>query len=173
MKKLPDLDLLRSLFIYKGGKLYWLSSGSGRKTGVPAGWIDERSKKNKSTSYIKIEINGSVFYAHRLIWKIVYGCDPDGEIDHIDGNGLNSKIENLRDVSQSVNQRNAKLRINNTSGKMGVSFNKKSGKWVARGSAPRNKTRPFLGYFLLLDDAIKAREDWEKEQGDFTDRGND
>lgn len=34
---------------------------------------------------------------HRMVWFWVYGKWPKGQIDHVDENPLNNRIENLRD----------------------------------------------------------------------------
>ena len=51
------------------------------------------------------------------------------EIDHIDGNPCNNKIENLRLANHSENMRNAKTRIDNKSGVKGISWCKSKNKW--------------------------------------------
>jgi hypothetical protein len=57
----------------------------------------------------------------------------DGEfIDHINGNKLDNKLSNLRIVDGSGNQRNRKINSNNTSGVVGVSFNRSTKTWNAR-----------------------------------------
>ena len=118
---------LKELFDYDGENLIWRNplKHSPVRVGDVAGWVDPRG-------YRTIIIKRKPYYSHRLIWFLVYGDWPKNEIDHIDQNPLNNKIENLRDVSKSINQRNAKKRINNTSGITGVSWDKVSGKWMVR-----------------------------------------
>lgn len=92
--------------------------------------------------YNQIMIDCYPRLAHRLAWLYVYGSFPEKEgknfIDHIDGNRANNAIENLKEVSQSQNNRNAQIRCDNTSNVVGVyrhSNRRKSGKiipyWVA------------------------------------------
>lgn len=52
-------------------------------------------------------------------------------VDHADGNGLNNTKENLRLATWSDNMRNRRKASNNTSGYIGVSWHKPSGKWWA------------------------------------------
>ena len=74
---------------------------------------------------------------------------------------------NLRICTIAENSRNQTLAINNTSGVVGVRFNKNVNKWTAR--LYINKKRMFLGYFVSKEDAIKARKDGEeKYYGEFS-----
>ncbi len=50
-----------------------------------------------------------LFY-HQAVWLVCHGRWPKGEIDHIDGDRLNNRIENLRDVSSRQNMLNVLLR---------------------------------------------------------------
>jgi len=65
-----------------------------------------------------------MYAIHRIAWKMHYGVDPNGVIDHIDGNKLNNRIVNLRDVTQVENLYNAVRRSDNTTGYKGVVFSK-------------------------------------------------
>lgn len=59
--------------------------------------------------------------AHRIVWILFHGSiEYDQYIDHIDGNALNNRIDNLRIVTQSMNNRNTAMKSNNKSGKTGV-----------------------------------------------------
>ena len=119
--------------------------------------------KHRRTHYRVIGADGGHYKAHRLAWLYVYGKLPDDQIDHEDGNGLNNSISNLRDVSNSGNQKNARLRLDNTSGVAGVSFYKSKNKWLARINT--NSGRKCLGYFADIEDAIAARRAAEAEHG--------
>ena len=46
-----------------------------------------------------------LFY-HQAVWIMCHGDYPKGEIDHIDGDRLNNRIENLREVTPSENDMN-------------------------------------------------------------------
>lgn len=67
---------------------------------------------------------------HRLVFLYHKGYLPE-YIDHVDGDGLNNKIENLREATHSQNMHNAKKSINNNSGASvkGVYRYGKQGKW--------------------------------------------
>lgn len=71
--------------------------------------------------YWQISISNKIKLAHRVIWEMFNGpiTDLSLAIDHIDGDKLNNKIENLRLVSKSLNSRNRK-RNKKSSGVLGV-----------------------------------------------------
>lgn len=54
----------------------------------------------------QLRLDGKLYYMHRLAWLYVHGEWPVGVIDHIDGNPLNNRLSNLRDVTQGVNLQN-------------------------------------------------------------------
>lgn len=82
--------------------------------------------------YVQIQIDGAIFYAHRLAWLYVYGSWPANTIDHINGQRSDNRIANLRDVTGGVNAQNQRRpRADNRSGYLGVSLHS-DGKWQAR-----------------------------------------
>ena len=56
--------------------------------------------------YIHIGVNGKQYKAHQLAWLYVYGEFPKNQIDHINGNRKDNRIENLRVVSSVINNLN-------------------------------------------------------------------
>lgn len=101
---------------------------------------------------------------HRVVWAMVHGDWPDGELDHIDGNRLNNAVSNLRAVSASQNHRNQKRSKNNSSGHTGVSWYRPYGKWRATVSVGRGRAK-HLGYFDHIEDAIQARQMADLQHG--------
>lgn len=148
---------LKSLLNYnpETGLFTWKKSTSNRvSVGKHAG-----TKANRG--YIRIKILGHLYSAHRLAWLYVYGSEPSGVIDHIDGCCSNNSITNLRDVKQSTNTKNNKISKNNTSGYPGVYLNKRTGKWAVQ--IWNNKKVICVGTFIKKTDAIKARKEKELE----------
>jgi hypothetical protein len=96
---------------------------------------------------------------HRLINKTPLGF----ETDHVNRDKLDNRRSNLRTASNSLNQFNAGIRKDNTSGFIGVSWYKTTGKWRAVISVKGKLTG--LGYFNKIEDAIKARQIAERELG--------
>lgn len=99
------------------------------KTGTAWGSVGKRG-------YGRVLVTGKGYYIHRLVWLWHHGKWPDHQIDHIDGDPLNNRIENLRDAT---NRENACNPVTNPVGRSGyrgvyrsVYRSKKNGKWIAR-----------------------------------------
>ena len=113
----------------ESGSLTWkIKPCAGIRKGVRAGFIHSGKR---SGDYIRVGYRGNVWYAHRLIWLMTSGSWPDYQIDHINGNGLDNRLDNLRAVNASGNLRNRGVMKNNTSGVTGVAKCRASGKWIA------------------------------------------
>ncbi|MDX3744647.1 HNH endonuclease signature motif containing protein, partial [Pseudomonas sp.] len=78
----------------------------------------DRSVKQRldHDGYLRINVAKTSFKAHRLAWVLYYGKWPDGDIDHINCDRADNRIENLRECSRSQNCHNTSLRRNNKSG---------------------------------------------------------
>lgn len=87
-------------------------------------------------------------------------------IDHINGNRLDNRLENLRFVNRTQNNMNKGLRCDNTSGYTGVAWDKSKGKWVVQIQIDgKNK---HIGRYASKKDAVNARiKAEEKYFGDY------
>lgn len=141
-----------------------------------AGKIAGYSCKGLNTSYVQIRLFNKLYLAHRLSWFYYYGKWPEYEVDHIDGDGSNNAIWNLRDVCKQINGKNSKRKKNNTSGVNAVYWNKPTLKWIAEGHYTEDgvNKKKYLGSFKDIEDAKSARVEWQNRQGGFTERhGNE
>lgn len=71
------------------------------------------------------------YLEHRIIWKIMNGCEPPDQLDHIDRDATNNKWENLRDGTD-INPRNLTMYSTNTSGVTGVCWSSVRERWVVQ-----------------------------------------
>jgi hypothetical protein len=123
VKPLPPLERLHALFQYEDGNLYWKQVRGNRPAGALAGWLNH--------GRLQVRVDRAQYFVHRIIWLMVTGKEPQHEIDHIDGNPLNNKIENLRDVNHQVNQQNRRrAQPRNKTGFLGVYIDR--GRYVAQ-----------------------------------------
>jgi hypothetical protein len=104
--------------------------------------------------YRAVTIDGKPYLVHRLVWYYVYGYWPI-EIDHIDRNKLNNKIDNLREVDRCTNNQNKPVYATNTSGTPGIHWHRPTNRWEV--IIQRNNTKHYLGTFHELEDAIRVR----------------
>lgn len=87
-----------------------------------------------------VQLRGHKVLAHRIAWALQHGEWPQGEIDHINGDRQDNRIENLRDVPSFVNKQNLRSATKrNRLGILGV-------------HARRGKFRAFIS----VDGAVRA-----------------
>lgn len=115
------------------------------------------------TGHLYGSIFGKRYPAHRIAWLIVTGAHPSGDIDHINGNPADNRFINLRDVSHCENLKNQRFRSTNTSGVMGVSWNRREEKW--RAYIHHANKEKHIGYFDNIEDAAAARRAAELHYG--------
>ena len=124
-----DADRLREIFHYDpstGVFTNRIRRGSRAAAGATAGCI------NNSTGYWRLRIDSVDVWAHRAAWCYVTGLWPTLHIDHIDGDKLNNRFTNLRDVRGSVNSQNLRRpHSDNKAGFLGVSWEKRGRAYVA------------------------------------------
>jgi hypothetical protein len=172
-KNLPDADFLKEILEYnpETGALTWRKRGpaifggnehrckiwNARMAGKPA----LNFKGNQGYLVGNMRNVGGV-KAHRVIWKMVHGTEPEC-IDHINGVRDDNRICNLRSVTPEENAKNPGLSANNTSGSNGVYWYPRYGKWMA--SIRVNGKRKNLGYFAEKEAAIEARRSADVNAG--------
>ncbi|WP_162292051.1 HNH endonuclease [Stenotrophomonas maltophilia] len=148
----PPLHRLRELLAYDPvtGALTWIVYRNSKcRPGSTAGYIGP-------TGYRIVEIEGKAYAAHRIAFILHSGSDiADGlEIDHKDGVRDNNAADNLRAVTTSGNAQNRKLRSDNSSGYVGVSWHRQTQKWWAQ--IDHEGRRISLGLHATPEAASKA-----------------
>lgn len=161
-KQVPTPDECRALLNYDpdDGRLYWkrrdrslfstdraCSVWNARFAGKEALTAPDRHGYRLGT------INNRMMKAHRVAWAIHHGAWPD-VIDHIDGDGGNNRIENLRSVTRDANMRNQKRRSNNTSSVTGVW--REGNRWAVE--IKHNGVKRWLGRYDTLAEAAAVRK---------------
>lgn len=106
-------------------------------------WIKKLSSKSRvnvgdqagslmQNGYICIKFDGVRIGAHRLAWLFINECIKNEVVDHINGNPSDNRLCNLRDITQQGNVHNFRtIGSRNTSGYMGVCWDKQCAKWKA------------------------------------------
>lgn len=151
---------IHELFEYRedGNLISKNTRGGNAKAGMVAGCL-------QPSGYIRLRIDGTDRQLHRMIFLYHHGQIAEGmEIDHIDGDKANNRIENLRQVTKSQNNQNAKIRSDNTSGTKGVY--KQRNKWISQITI--NKKQLYLGSYNTLEQAeMVVKEAREKYHGEY------
>ena len=111
-------------------------------------------KKNKYYIVTGQSKNKTLLYLHNLIMNNYIHKD-NYEVDHIDGNSLNNRKNNLRFLTRGDNARFVKARIDNKIGIRGVSFDKRSGKYVVDFSF--QGVRCYFKQWNTLEEAVWCR----------------
>jgi len=141
------------------GKFTWRKDKCRIKAGSEAGFLD-------NGGYIRIRFKGNLHMAHRLAWFYVNKYFPEGDIDHINTDRIDNRIDNLRCATRAQNCQNQKIRPTNTSGFKGV-YRHSSGGFVSQ--IVVNRKHRYLGYFATAEEAslayVKASEELHKDWG--------
>ena len=160
MRKFVDYDPQTGLLTWKPRQPEDFSDKCNKAAAVCMSW-NKRHSGNPAFAvptpqgYLGGFIGGNGYLAHRVAWLLSYGEWPN-VVDHINANKTDNRLENLRSVDKCGNARNARMPSHNTSGAIGVSFDKKSAKWEAHVTVMKKKIS--LGYFAVFEDAVAARK---------------
>lgn len=164
-RKLLTAERLREILDYEPdtGLFRWKNPTSRRvSVGMIAGGPISCGRQRR----ICMGVDGVNQYAHRLAWLWMTGAWPPEEIDHIDGDSLNNKWDNIRLANRGQNQCNRGPTYNGTSGYKGVTLNKECGKYAAQINV--SGKHYYLGLFCTAKEAHQAYcEAARKLHGEF------
>lgn len=144
----------RFLFRYDAetGRLFWRNKSAPRSNRIKVG--GEVGNIFNDGKYRQCSVDGKKYLVHRVIWLLHSGMFPL-VIDHIDGDGLNNRLGNLREVTLQGNAGNSSLRADNTSGVLGVYWHKGAKKWLAQAQVAGEYV--YLGLYATIESAQEAR----------------
>ena len=153
----------KQLFTYEPstGVVRWLI---GRNAGKIAG------SYHKVGGYTMIVYKRKYVYAHRIAMLLTHGDLPEkAQIDHINHNRSDNRLENLRITDHENNGRNVSMMRTNTTGVVGVVYLKKNNKYMAQIYV--NKKRKYLGIYETLEEAAIVRKSAEFLYGYHSNHG--
>ena len=148
-RKPIDVEELKKVFRIRNGNLeridYRYTNGK---------WKVVENKSNDGGGYCHVNFNGRKVLYHVIVWILSTGKDiPQGmDIDHINGNKIDNRIDNLRIVTHRVNMQNQKK---HREGQLfGCYFHKSSGKYQTQIIIGEKKV--FLGRYKTKQEAHEA-----------------
>jgi hypothetical protein len=147
--QLPPVERLRHLFSYDP-QTGIVSRNHGRG-GELAG---ARVGTKNSHGHLICRVDYRTCYVHRIAWALYHGEEPPELIDHINGDGVDNRIANLRAATNSENRVNARPNTGSHSGLRGAHWSKSEGRW--RSSIRVNGRYVHLGWFETKEDAAEA-----------------
>lgn len=139
-------------FTYKDGKLYWThtSPNGACQPGKLAGYRERHHNR------WVVGLHGKAYKRARIVWEMHHGEIPSGcVIDHINRNREDDRIDNLRAVPVTLNNRNKTIDKRNSSGVPGVTYDAGRKRWAAYVNRDGKQVR--LGRFPSLEEAAAAR----------------
>jgi hypothetical protein len=133
-------DRLRELLHYEPGTGFftWRIKPCRRVNAgaVAGGWA--------ANGYRQIRVDRVKYRAHRLAWLYVHGVWPQEQMDHLNGDRADNRLENIRPATSGENMQNLRgPKRNNTTGFLGV---RKHGSRY-RADIKTNGKRELLGVF--------------------------
>ena len=129
---------------------------------------DEITRKT-NRGYIQFSVLGKLYSGHRLAWLYEHGKFPKNQIDHINHDRIDNRIDNLREATNAENHKNRTMQSNNTSGYNGVYWREDRRRWYV--SITIDQKTKHIGYFKAKDDAVSARKEAEKKYNFYNNYG--
>lgn len=93
-------ERLRELVEYRDGGLYWRNPRTHVMIDRPLG------SRAGHAGRLQVHVDGVARYVHRLVWLYHYGDWPADQVDHINGDKHDNRIENMRVLTNGENTQN-------------------------------------------------------------------
>ena len=163
-KLLKHLESFAEYDLINGGFTVIRKRGNHSKNVGEALGTDTHTWKGRPVS-TDVRVNYILYKIHHLVWLWHYGEWPTTQLDHINRNPFDNRLENLQKTTNEFNSRNRIKTNANTSGYTGVSWNKNSRKW--RAYIMVNYKEKHLGYFYTAEKAHQTREEYIAAHPEF------
>ena len=163
VRELLDYDPETGALTWRMRDQKWFASTRARNA-----WNNRFAERITATAqdtngYLLVGVFGRKYRTHRLIWLWMMGAWPTDQIDHLNHDRADNRWRNLRLVTPAENGKNQSIRITNTSGAMGVWWDRQRNSWQAYIDA--SGRRIHLGRYITKTDAIIARKAAERAHG--------
>jgi hypothetical protein len=138
---------------YRDGRLFW------KKTLSNVAVAGKEAGCASTNSYGSVTVDKQAYCPHRIVFCMHHGYMPD-QVDHIDGNRKNHKIENLRAANNMTNNMNKGAQSNSKTGVKNICWSKQNKKWWVQVSAYGKKvvSKMFDDFELAELVAAEARD---------------
>ena len=156
-----DLELfIKNHLRYEDGKIYWIN-----RTGRHEQLNGKEAGSNQNAGYRRVRLMYKDYLTHRVIFFMHHGYWPN-QVDHINRDRSDNRIENLRNCDIQQNRMNSSHRTDASKYGRNVSWAKKMGKYRVRLNYKGQAIT--LGYFKDLEFAqLLAKEAREKYFGEW------
>lgn len=153
--KYLDVSRLRELFRYDPitGILTRLTTCH---AGKPCGTLI-------TTGHLTVWFDGRGVGVHRVAWALHSGENPAGEIDHINGDGADNRLCNLRLATSAQNNQNRRLSSRNKTGIKCVFKVKWAKSWRWRVAVGHSGQKYDISHFVCLGHAVKRANELRAE----------
>lgn len=111
--------------------------------------------------YYRVGFKGIPYYGHRVAWFLTYGVQPEHEIDHINGDRSDNRLDNLRAAKRKQNTYNTPVRKDSRTQVKGVHFRRDTGKY--RAHCRVDGIVHWLGNFDKIEEAAEAVRKFREE----------